>query len=272
MAVALVGPAHGRGDPRRRPPRSAWRSRPRGCPAPSDPRERRRARDRRHRWRDEPAGREQAAAAEAAPIDQLDVPNCDALPGVGLPPCAPPACDNIPLDIAAARLHAPAPPPTCESLPELPGLPFCQFPDSDCKPPAHRDRRRPRRRTASAPRRSPATSSPSCSASATPARTSRCASRGTRSRRASRSRSRRRPCAGRARADRRPRPPAAGAQAAGLEPTRSPAERRLLRELRRRAGAGSGPGLLAASRATGPAWTATTTASAARTAAPARLP
>lgn len=80
------------------------------------------------------AGRELAAAAEAGPTDLLDVPNCDALPGVGLPPCAPPVCDNLSLDLALPDC-APAPPPTCDRLPELPGLPFCQFPDTDCPPP-----------------------------------------------------------------------------------------------------------------------------------------
>lgn len=106
---------------------------PEGCPAPSDPL----VSDDESGAGDtapggEPAGREQAAAAEADPM--LDVPNCDALPGVGLPPCAPPACDNLPLDVVLPDC-VPAPPPTCENLPELPGLPFCQFPDSDCPPP-----------------------------------------------------------------------------------------------------------------------------------------
>ena len=103
---------------------------PDGCPAPSDPL----VGDDETGAGGEQPGREQAAAAEAGPTDLLDVPNCDALPGVGLPPCAPPACDSLPLDLALPDC-APAPPPTCENLPELPGLPFCQFPDSDCPPP-----------------------------------------------------------------------------------------------------------------------------------------
>ena len=60
------------------------------------------------------------------------VPNCDALPGIGLPDCAPPACDNLPLDLAHPDC-VPAPPPTCVPVPGLEGL--CQFPDSDCPPP-----------------------------------------------------------------------------------------------------------------------------------------
>jgi hypothetical protein len=77
-------------------------------------------------------GRAQAAELEAELPAALAVP-CDALPGIGLPPCGPPNCDALPSDLLPDC--APAPPPTCDRLPELPGLPFCQFPDSDCPPP-----------------------------------------------------------------------------------------------------------------------------------------
>ncbi|HEV7187412.1 MAG TPA: hypothetical protein VGN28_05910 [Blastococcus sp.] len=68
------------------------------------------------------------------------VPNCDALPGIGLPPCAPPACTpagpttTLPTDVLPPPPCVPAPPPTCVPIPGLGGL--CQFPDSDCPPPA----------------------------------------------------------------------------------------------------------------------------------------
>lgn len=68
------------------------------------------------------------------------VPNCDALPGIGLPPCAPPACTPAGTTSPPGALPAPppclpAPPPTCQPTPGLGGS-FCQFPDSDCPPPS----------------------------------------------------------------------------------------------------------------------------------------
>jgi hypothetical protein len=74
--------------------------------------------------------RVQGAPAGAAALDAPAVPNCDSLPGIGLPACAPPTCDNVPLLLPDC---VPAPPPQCVPVPGLGGL--CQFPDSDCPPP-----------------------------------------------------------------------------------------------------------------------------------------
>jgi hypothetical protein len=76
--------------------------------------------------------RVQGALVEPAVITPA-TPNCDALPGIGLPPCAPPTCDALPLDVLLPDC-LPAPPPTCVPVPGLGGG-FCQFPDSDCPPP-----------------------------------------------------------------------------------------------------------------------------------------
>jgi hypothetical protein len=82
---------------------------------------------------DTETGGAQAALEEIDPLPLPAVP-CDALPGIGLPNCGPPNCDALPTDVLPDC--DPADPPTCDRLPELPGVPFCQFPDSDCPPPA----------------------------------------------------------------------------------------------------------------------------------------
>ena len=85
-----------------------------------------------------PAGGNRVQGALVAPdVTTPTVPNCDALPGIGFPPCAPPACtpagtDALPVDLPPPPC-LPAPPPSCVPVPGLGGL--CQFPDSDCPPP-----------------------------------------------------------------------------------------------------------------------------------------
>jgi hypothetical protein len=105
---------------------------PDGCPTPSEPLAGDESGAADTGAGDDQAGRQEAAAAEVDPLPLPPVP-CDALPGVGLPPCAPPNCDALPTDVLPDC--DPADPPTCDRFPDLPGLPFCQLPDSDCPPP-----------------------------------------------------------------------------------------------------------------------------------------
>ena len=86
-------------------------------------------------------GRAQAAEIEAELPAALAVP-CDALPGIGLPPCGPPNCDALPSDVLPDCAPAPAAdlrPPPGAARPALLPVPRLRLPAAHCA--GGRDRR-----------------------------------------------------------------------------------------------------------------------------------